>query len=147
MCTWFEEREDRLEQDAIMWFADCRMGMQEYREFDQYPEYEQQDDIGRVFLFKYANHGYRTAGAGLVIIYFRKANIITVLTGNDHLAGTYLFCVFWHEFIPFIQVFQRRITRKFPTRGQAVIIQQNSSFLILIEQEMQQPAGIHHLIG
>jgi hypothetical protein len=33
------------------------MRMQEHREFDQYPENKQQQDISRAFLFEYADHG------------------------------------------------------------------------------------------
>ena len=41
----------------------------------------------------------------LRIINLCKANIVTIQTGNNHLPGTYLLAIFWHEQITFIEVF------------------------------------------
>ena len=46
-----------LIKHAIFWPACSDMGMQEHGEFDQHPEYKQQKNISRVFLFKYSDHG------------------------------------------------------------------------------------------
>ena len=79
----------------------------------------------------------------LVIVKLCEANIITKDTWNDYLFGTYLFTVFRHKLITFLQVLQSRVTVNLAVRGDTEIIEQEHSFFLLIKKEMQLTSRVH----
>ena len=76
----------------------------------------------------------------------REAEIITIHAGNKQFLGTYLLSVPGHKLISSIETLQRGIPRDFSVRANTLIIQHKVLALILVEHEMQLPAGDHDLV-